>query len=221
MAKWAGRAADGKDGRREPVVVSPRTKVCLGFDGSDNNDHTGLRLETLDYHQFTPRYGDKRLPTYWRPEDWGGKIPHSEVNAAVSELAREFEIVRAYCDPMFWETDIDNWAAEYGDKVFLKWPTNRIGVMHGSLERFRGDVYNSDSGFTHDGDPAVEAHMRNAIIRSRNVDKLTGIRQYILGKPADHQKFDLVMSSVLAHEAVCDAIAGGALEQRKENLVYF
>lgn len=210
MGKWIPLGRDGRDGRPAPIAVKPRTKVCLGFDGSDNNDHTGIRLETLDCHQFTPVYGERRNRTYWRPQDWGGKIPHSEVNAAVSELAREFEIVRAYCDPMFWETDIDNWAAEYGEKVFVKWPTNRIKPMYESLERFRTDVYNPDSGFTHDGDPDVETHMRNAIIRARNVDKLTGVRQYILGKPADHQKFDLTMSSVLAHEATADAIAAGA-----------
>lgn len=221
MSKWIPLGRDGRDGRPEPITVKPRTKVCFGFDGSDNNDHTGIRLETLDYHQFTPVYGEKRARTYWRPQDWNGKIPHSEVNAAVSELAREFEIVRAYCDPMFWETDIDNWAAEYGDKVFLKWPTNRIKPMHESLERFRTDVYNPDSGFSHDADPDVETHMRNAIIRARNVDKLTGIRQYILGKPADHQKFDLTMSSVLAHEAVADAIADGALTVTEAEYVYF
>lgn len=215
MAKWSARAVG-------TVTVAARTKVALGFDGSDNNDHTGIRLETLDGHQFTPVYGESRRRTYWKPAEWGGKIPHTEVNAAVSELAREFEIVRAYLDPMFWETDIDNWAAEYGEKVFIKWPTNRISAMHSTLERFRNDVYNTDSTFTHDGDPDVDVHMRNAIIRARNVDKLTGLRQYILGKPADHQKFDLAMSSVLAHEAAMDAIAAGALtEQKTENYVYY
>jgi len=63
--------------------------------------------------------------------------------------------------------------------------------------------------------------MRNAIIRARNVDKLTGLRQYILGKPADHQKFDLVMSSVLAHEAVSDAIAAGANAAAEQDYIYF
>lgn len=221
LAKWSARGLDGVAGRPEPIVVSARTKVCLGFDGSDNNDHTGIRLETLDNHQFIPVYGELRRKTYWRPEDFDGKIPHSEVNAAISELANEFEIVRAYCDPMFWETDIDNWAAAYGERVFVKWQTNRINAMHDSLERFRTDVYNLDSGFTHDADPDTKRHMGNAIIRARNVDKLTNIRRYILGKPADHQKFDLTMSSVLAHEAVCDAIAAGALKEPEDEYVYF
>lgn len=223
MAKWSAKAADGLEGRREPIFVKPRTKVCLGFDGSDNNDHTGIRLETLDMHQFLPTYGSGGVirPTYWKPAEWEGRVPRSEVNAAVNQLASEYEIVRAYCDPMFWETEIDMWGQQYGEKVFLKWATNRPKAMHESLERFRGDVYNPDSQFSHDGDPDTAVHMRNAIIRARNVDKLTGLRLYILGKPADHQKFDLTMSSVLAHEATADAIADGALKPTTENYVYF
>lgn len=218
MSKWAAKAADGKEGRREPIIVQPRTKVCLGFDGSDNNDHTAIQLETLDYHSFTPKYGvDGAIrPTYWNPADWQGRVPRAEVNAAIDQLANEYQIVRAYCDPMFWETEIDTWGIQYGEKVFLKWQTNRPTQMHASLERFRGDVYNPDSKFSHDGDPDTEIHMRNAIIRARNVDKLTGLRLYILGKPSDHQKFDKTMSAVLAHEATADAIAAGALTVETE-----
>lgn len=223
MSKWAAKALDGKEGRPEPITVQPRTKVCLGFDGSDNNDHTAIALETLDYHSFTPTYGSGGAirPTYWRPEDWQGRIPRAEVNAAMDQLANEFQIVRAYCDPMFWETEIDTWGTSYGEKTFIKWATNRPSAMHASLERFRGDVYNTDSKFTHDGDADTTVHMRNAIIRARNVDKLTGLRLYILGKPADHQKFDKTMSAVLAHEATADAIADGANKAEPENFIYY
>lgn len=213
MTKWAARSV--------PVEVKPRTRVCLGFDGSDNDDHTGIRLETLDGYQFTPTYGDANRKTYWRPQDWQGRVPRAEVNAAVSQLATDFEIVRAYCDVMFWETEIDHWAAEYGEKVFLKWHTERPTQMWEELERFRNDAYNAESDFSHDGDADTETHLRNAIVRSRVVDKLTGIRRYILGKPADHQKIDLAMSSVLAHAARMDAIADGATRAPTENYVYF
>ena len=143
------------------------------------------------------------------------------MNAAVDELASRFEIVRAYLDPQFWETEIDAWAARYGEKVFIKWPTNRVSQMWASLERFKTDVGNSESVFTHDGDPQVQTHIRNAVVRSRAVNSLTKERQYIIGKPEDHQKIDYAMSSVLAHDAVMDAIAGGALEESPDEYVYF
>ena len=214
MPKWDSRATPG-------LVVSPRTKVGFGFDGSDNNDFTGIRLETLDKHQFTPSYGVKRLPSLWNPADWGGRIPRAEVNAAVAELASEFEIVRAYCDPMFWESEIDQWAADYGEKVFVKWVTGRVSQMHAALDRFQTDVYNAESGFSHDGDPLVRVHVQNAVVRARALNPLTKQRQYIIGKPTEHQKMDFTMSSALAHEAVMDAIAAGANASAQENFVYF
>lgn len=215
MPKWDAKKADPQ------VVVKPRTRVCLGFDGSDNNDFTGIRLETLDQYQFTPTYGDAKRPTLWEPADWNGRVPRAEVNAAVDELSNQFEIVRGYCDVHMWESEIDLWASKYGEKVFVGWRTNRPNPMHASLERFRTDVYNVESPFTHDGDEIVTNHIRNAIIRARGMNPLTKERVYILGKPEEHQKFDYAMSSVLAHEAVMDAIADGALAPTKKNYVYF
>lgn len=212
MPKWEAKTAQ--------VVVKPRTRVCLGFDGSDNDDFTGIRLETLDQHQFTPTYGAAKLPTLWEPKDWGGRIPRAEVDVAVAELASEFEIVRAYCDPHDWESQIDSWASKFGEKVFIQWPTNQINRMWGALVRLHTDVVNAESPFTHDGDIRVSTHVRNAVIRSRGMDPLTKQRKYILGKPEEHQKIDYAMSATLAHEAVMDAIAGGALAT-KTNYVYF
>lgn len=222
MPKWTAKALDGQDGRSEPIEVKPRTKICLGFDGSDADDLTGIRAETLDQHQFTPRYGVDRKPTLWDPRDWQGRVPRAEVMAAFRELATEFTIVRAYMDPPFWETEIDTLASELGEKVFLRWYTNRANQMHSALERFRTDVYNDESAFTHDGDEVVATHLRNAVTRAGNVDPVTKIRKYTIGKPERHQKIDYAMSSVLAHEAVMDAIAGGALNAAEEtNYVYY
>lgn len=196
------------DEKEQRITVAPRTKVCLGFDGSDNDDYTGIRLETLDFYQFTPTYGENRK-TLWRPQDSGGRIPREEVRAAVDHLMGEYEIIRGYLDPHMWETEIDEWAGRYGEKLFVKWPTYRIPAMHASLERFRVDLYGG--ALTHDADADVATHARNAVMRTRQLNPLTGQRQYILGKPTEAQKFDYLMSSVLAHEATCDAIADGAL----------
>lgn len=193
------------------VEIKPRTQVCLGFDGSDNDDYTGIRLETGDFFQFTPIYGENRK-TLWRPQDFNGRIPREEVRAAIDHIMNDYEVVRAYLDPHMWETEIDEWAGRYGEKVFIKWPTYSVPRMWASLERFKTDLHDP-AGLTHDDDPDVANHARNAVMRSRDVDKLTGRRQYILGKPNQHQKFDYLMSSVLAHEATCDAISAREMNQ--------
>jgi len=191
--------------RAKPITVSPRTKVCGGFDGSDNNDWTGIRLETASQYQFTPTYdvgGDKR-PTLWNPAEWQGRIPRSEVMTAFDYIEANFEVVRFYLDPQFWESKIDLLAEKYGRSKYVKWPTNQINRMYGALERIRTDVLNLDSEFSHDGDPQMALHVGNAVMRARPGDK------YIVGKPADHQKIDQLMSGALAHEATMDARNSG------------
>ena len=72
------------------------TEVCLGFDGSENDDWTCIKAETREGFIFTPRYGEDRRPTIWNPKTWGGRIPRSEVNAAMDELNERYKVIRAY-----------------------------------------------------------------------------------------------------------------------------
>ncbi|MGY2747219.1 hypothetical protein [Arthrobacter sp. UYCu723] len=189
--------------RKASFTVSPRTKVCAGFDGSETNDITGIRLETLDFQQFTPRYFNGERETIWDPTNWDGRVPRPEVHRAWEDIFREFDVVRAYCDPFKFETELDEWKAMYGDTIFFEWRTNRISQMHASLERFKTDIIEPDSKFSHDGCETTAIHMRNAVERARPGQK------YILGKATEMQKIDLAMSSTLAHEAAADAVANG------------
>ena len=182
---------------RVMVIVDRRLELALGFDGSESDDWTGIRLSTLDGHRFTPTYGPDRLPTYWDPSQWGGTIPRHEVDAAVDELCSRYRILRAYCDPHGWETQIDNWALEHGEDVFVPWATYRIVQVHAALERVVADLV---SGWTtHDDCAQTEAHYANARKLARPGQR------YILGKPTNHQKIDLAMADVLASEAAADA----------------
>lgn len=179
----------------------PGTSICLGFDGSDFDDWTALRAETRDGFQFTPRYGPDRLPTIWNPKEQPDqRTPRLEVAGAVAELFDRFDVCRLYCDPPRFETDIDDWAQEFGEDRVVEWPTYRPKQMHDALERFVADL--AESRIPHDGCPITSAHMANA-------RKLTRGMRYVIGKPNDHQKIDAAMASVLAHEAAADARAAG------------
>jgi hypothetical protein len=202
------------ESRKAVTSVRPRTKVCAGFDGSETNDVTGIRLETLDFYQFTPRYFDGERETIWDPREWQGRVPRPEIHRAWEDINNQFEIVRAYCDPFKFETELDEWKAKYGDKVFFEWRTNRISQMHASLERFKTDVVEPDSKFSHDGCETTGFHMRNAVERARQG------QTYILGKASELQKIDLAMSSVLAHEAAADAVASGANVPDEDQYAY-
>lgn len=189
------------------------TSVAGGFDGSENDDHTAIKLETREGYLFTPRYGPDRRPTIWNPAEWGGRTPRSEIEAAWDELNRRFRIVRAYCDPGFrdevsWESDIEGWDVLYGPKVFIPWVmsgNSRKNAVYMALRRFEADL---DNGFIkHDGCPITTTHMGNA----RKIALPGDV--YGLGKPHNSQKIDAGVTSVLAHEAASDARADGWPEE--------
>lgn len=204
----SGTASWLRDGlwaaREEPRDVPDGTKICLGFDGSDSDDWTALRAETLGGYGFTPVFGPDRLPTIWDPVQHGGRIPRGEVHAAVEELFRRYRVVRMYCDPRDWQTEIEAWALQHGTKRVFEWATNRPAPMHESLLRFVTDLATGDH--THDGCPHAQLHVGNARKLARPGER------YILGKASHHQKIDVAMTAVLAHEARCDAVAAGARE---------
>lgn len=195
------------------------TAVAGGFDGSDNDDFTVIKLETREGLIFTPRYGPDRRPTIWNPAEWGGRIPRDEVHAAWDELARRFRLVRVYCDPGFrdessWASEIETWDTKHGPKVFVPWVmsgNHRARIVFAALRRFESDL--EHGLIRHDGCPITTTHMGNA----RRIARPGDI--YGLGKPSQAQKIDAAVTSVLAHEAACDARADGWPEERT-NYIY-
>ena len=192
-------------------------RLALGFDGSDVDDWTAIRAETMDGYQFTPRYriGDELFPTIWNPVEHGGRVPRSHVHAAVEQLFAEHTILRFYCDPPDWKSVIESWALAYGEKTVIEWETGRVKQMHESLTRFVIDLQQGE--ITHDGCPFTALHMANA-----RKEPKPGLR-YLLGKPhgAYHQKIDAAMASVLAHEAACDATAAGDCVESDTRVILF
>jgi hypothetical protein len=199
-AKWEARSWQQLHPGRPLRVVPDRTPLVLGFDGSDVDDWTGIRAQTEDGYQFTPTYGDGR-PTYWNPAEHRGQVPRLEVDAAVEELFERFVVVRMYADPPDWKTEIDAWAAKFGEKKVIRWETYRTTQMHAALVRQHTDATKADSTWMHDGCPVTFTHVKNArkLIRPG--------KRYILGKPSQTQKIDLAMVSVLADEAAGDVTA--------------
>lgn len=191
----------------------PGTKVCGGFDGSENDDWTVIRLETFEGYQFTPRWElNEDRPMLWNPAQHGGRIPRLQVHDAWAILAERYELGRVYCDPGFndphdptsWKTEIETWAGMFGEEVFIPWQmagNTRSRAVHGALVRFESDLRNRH--FTHDGCPVTATHAVNARKIAKPGDR------FILGKPSQAQKIDAVVTSVLCHEAASDARAAG------------
>ena len=200
-AKWAAKAS--------PRRVRPMTRIVLGFDGSDVDDWTAIRAETMDGYQFTPVYGENDEPTIWNPADYGGQVPRAEVRAAMQQLMFRYDVVRLYADPPYWETEIDDWVDLYGEERVIRWHTRRIVAMHSACERLKTDVVKKDGTFTHDGCPTTADHIANTRAAARPMDR------YVLRKASPVQKIDATIPSVLAHEALGDVIAAGLAEKQQ------
>jgi hypothetical protein len=193
-------------------TVEPGERVALGFDGSRSGDWTALRAETADGHRFTPTYGPDKRPTFWNPDEWEGRIPRGEVHAAVTEVMARYDVARFYVDPRHWETQADQWASTWGDDVVVVWPTNQTSRMFDALVRFLEDT--AEKVTTHDADETAKLHALAARKVAKPGDK------YILGKPAETQKIDILMADVLAHEAAADQRASGWDRQDNRVIVF-
>jgi hypothetical protein len=209
MGTWMTQ--DQWDSRLAEYELPARPRVVLGFDGSDIDDWTGIRAETLDGFQFTPTYGPDELPTIWDPAEWDGQVPRLEVDAAVDELFTRYDVVRMYGDPPYWESELDAWAAKHGEKRVVRWYTSRVVQMHAACERLLTDVAKKDSPFRHDGCETTSIHVRNARKAARPA------KRYVLRKATHEQKIDLGICSILAHEAAMDATAAGQARPKKKS----
>jgi hypothetical protein len=178
------------------IVPPDGTEVAGGFDGSDSDDCTAIRLETQSGYRFTPTYGPDKRPTIWDPKEWNGRIPRGEVHAAMADITKRYRLKRFYCDPRDWQSEIEAWAKLYGEEVVTEWHTYRVIPMHQALERSIIDLRTGAS--THDGCPITKMHVDNA----RKVAH-PGER-YILGKPDRYRKIDAAMADTLCHEAASD-----------------
>lgn len=206
---------DAWEARKQPQEIAAKTQIVLGFDGSDVDDWTGFRAETADGYQFTPTTSGG--PTIWNPADFDGQVPRLEVSAALDELMTTYRVVRLYADPPYWESEIDAWAAKYGEKRVIRWYTKRPTQMHAAAERLLTDVSKADpdgdTRFTHDGCEPTALHIGN----TRRSPRLNGT--YVLAKPGDGRKIDMAVVSVLAHEAAGDVTAANLWKRRSRGMV--
>lgn len=184
--------------------------VTLGFDGSVNNDSTGL---------VACRISDRHLQVLGVWEKPDGDIPwevdREAVDAAVAAAFDRYEVVAFYADPALWQDYIDRWTKEFGAGIPtsaskahpIEWWMNRPTAVVAMLERMHSAVLAKQ--LTHDGDVVLARHVANARRR-------VGRSGVVIAKefPNSRNKIDLAYCAALAVEACGDAIAAGPQKVR-------
>lgn len=188
-------------------VVKAGEMITLGFDGSLNDDSTALMaIRVEDGHQFFVGVWEK--PDGEAGEGW--QVPVYEVDALVAATFEKFNVVRMYCDPPYWQDSIDNWSAEFGEKVVVQWWTNRSRAVVAALNRYHTAIL--QGSLTHDGNEIVTRHIHNAKVKMTRDGA-----QIRKDRPGSPNKIDLTMASVLAYEARGDAVEAGLNKIKKKN----
>ena len=202
---WAERVSDVKP-------IAPGDAITIGFDGSLRDDSTalvGCRVE--DGHLFLlgiwecPPDPDAAL-------EW--EVPVGEVDAAVADAFKTYNVQRMYCDPAYWQDIVGRWASQFGDKKVIEWWTNRERQMCSAIERFHTAAVTSQ--LTHDGDEILSRHVGNA----KRKDTRSGI---VIRKdrPKSANKIDAAVCAVLAYEARGDVIQSGVVKKKKTVMAGF
>lgn len=204
--RWAVAGRPGE-------VLEPDTPIALGFDGSKKRDATSL---------VASRLSDRRLfmiRTWERPagagDEW--RIPTAEVDATVRDVFAAYRVAVMFADPFRWQDYLDLWAAEFPGRV-LEFPTNQEIRMDAAIERFTTALANGD--MTHDDDPTLSRHIRNAVVvkggrrKSRPGEDETLATHYVkLAKRGDGMWIDAAVAAVLAHAAGSHAIEHGLAQE--------
>lgn len=192
---WEARsvAPPGKIGPPPP----DGTEVVLAFDGSYRRDSTAIWGCTLDGYLFG-------VGAWERPDDAGPrwKVPREEVKAAMAQAMERWRVLELAPDPPGWADEIEQWEATYGD-VVVEFPTNQTARMEPACTRFYASVAGGDEDdaampLTHDNDPRLARHLRNAVTkRTRGGDVIT---KESLDSP---RKIDIAISAVVAFDRAC------------------
>jgi len=171
--------------------LDPGDEITLGFDGSRYGDATALVACRVSDGLVEPL-------GVWESDGEGWEVPAGDVDATLAAAMERYRVVRAYCDPPLWQTEIDNWAREYGDVIY-RYHTSRSRMM-AATERFRTDVM--AGSLPHTGDATLTRHVLAAQTR-----EVRGGYWLTKTRPGSPDKIDAAVAAVLAYEARADAYA--------------
>lgn len=189
LAKW--------DKLKAERTVEPGTRIGMGFDGSVSRDSTILRGCTEDGFSFI--LGKWERPFGPSGKDW--KVNRLKVDQTVRDAFNTYKVGRFLCDPPKWWTEIETWAAEFGEDTVLGMETYSDRRFAPAVDRWLTAI--NEGTHTHDGDPTTTQHVANARKRKTKATASDDDNRtlYALDKPEDGGKIDAAIADVLAYEA--------------------
>lgn len=174
---WAGLAtgetiADGAD-------------VVIALDGSFSNDATALLVSTVSAQ---PHFDVVDL---WEPPpgDESYRIPIAEVEQAIREACRRWQVVEIIADPFRWTRTLQ--ALEAEGLPVVEFPHSPARLTAATSDLYRAAI---DGELSHSGDPRLARHIDAAqVIEDARGARLSKERR------ASTRRIDLAACAVMAH----------------------
>lgn len=168
----------------KPGKIKKGASICVGFDGSVSEDSTGfigIDIETGLIEILASWERD-----YTNPE-WA--VPRSEVLAAKKRIFEEYNVLKMWCDPAFFQSDVEQWVKE-SRRIVERIPQSNSRMIP-MTQQLKIDVL-SGSIFLN-GSPALASHFMNAVERENG--KVTKDKSH------SKRKIDFLVCAILANGA--------------------
>lgn len=166
-------------------VVEPGTRVVLAVDGSFSNDSTAVIGATVEEtpHLFVVGLWERPVnDPHWR-------VPMADVEAAIVEAARTYEVAEVTADPFRWQRSLESLEAE-GLPV-TEFPQSAARMTPATTELYAAI---RESRVTHADDESFSRHMYNAILHEDSRGK-----RLKKDSPNSPRKIDAAVTAVMAH----------------------
>lgn len=180
-SKWDSLAEAGR-------VIEDGAHVALGLDGSYSGDSTALVGCTVaDRHVFV-------IGLWERPDgpaEW--RVPIDEVEETVRQACKRYKVGVIHADPFRWQRSIDALAGE--GLPIVDFPTNSAPRMVPATTEFTEAALAEEPGFTHDGDPRLARHVKNAVLKvDRSGPRI--VKEHKMSK----RRIDAAVAAIIAHD---------------------
>ena len=215
LVRASERAFDAERWRElaRPDFVPPDGDlITLGFDGSRYHDATALVGTHIESGHQWP------VGVWERPYGIDGwEVPEHEVEAALAEAFRRWEVWRLYADPPYWDSQVARWAGEYGDERVWAWQTRRVAAMALAIQAYNNAILTGE--LSHDGSAVLARHIGNACRRQVAVRDDKGEPMWTIYKERSDSphKIDAAMAGCLSWQARIDALTAGVVAGEKSS----
>ncbi|WP_207222646.1 hypothetical protein [Herbihabitans rhizosphaerae] len=203
----------------ETLLLLDGEEITLGFDGGKTDDATALVAVRVEDRAVFPLLIAEK-PT--GPEGEGWEVDREMVNGYVHSAFARYTVVGFFADLALWETYVDSWAADYGQRLKVK-AAGRHAValdMRGNLQRLTVGTERvvtgvRDGDLIHNGNTDLRRHVLNARRRPN---------QYGVSFGKEHRessrKVDAFAALQLADMARAELLGKGRVERKTGIVVY-